>query len=752
MKIKMTALLGGLIVFLLLSAAAEPVFTQKKDKKSPVDTMSLAYLKPFAASELQKLDDMSGGLRILAKLFGDQLKKARFALDRWDKEQSADHESVFLRGILEKLDGNYEKAEQQFSKIKNDADSYSTFGFDNIWMQLGDLFIRLEQYDKAIDAFKQGALMNIHDTWPLIRISMTYMEMNKPEEASEAFYAGLNDIQSEKRITSLFVDVTDIATRDEKTKWDSLTLWTEKKNKVIEYYKTKSPGSVFIDLKDIDSTAKAEWDSIRLVQLDFMKIFWKRRDPNPTDLVNERLVEHYRRLNIARTRYTKTLSPYYDDRGMVYVRWGKPDVLYVGKPKQSIRENETWVYDKIQSGLTLDFVNMGAQFEMRSLLEAVDNSARTQDIIDMFEERSMYHPVYMTLAMKIRAQRDAEVRRIKDELRMTPWGTGSVTSYQGLLDNASRMLQTNEYRQDDLGITKFSGGQFFEFDAGAPHLPINFNVASFRSSPGLSRLEFYYTIPFNQLVFVPSISHPDKHNTTLNLILKAYDPKYNEIRNVERSYTITAATTEKETHFFLDQLVIDSLEPGKYNLALDIRNNEKDRVGIYQFMISVRDYSGDTLTVSNVEIAQYVESTLSKDRYLKPKSNLRVVPNPAAGIVRTKPLWIYYEIYNLTLNNEGKSSYQVSYSIKMSEQNQSFLSSVAGLFSSKQDAGTSSITTKEGKSIHEKEYIAFDVSELPKGVATLEVRIKDMLSGRETMSAINLTLIEEEKKMLDEKK
>lgn len=705
-------------LYLLLSATlihAEPIFAQqKKGKKSVIDTMSVNYLKTYAASELMKFEEMSGGLRIIARLFADNLKRANEALNRWDSEMKPDHESVFLRGVLERLDGNYAKSDTLFSRIKNDPDPYRTFGFENIWMQTGTLYLIMEKYEKAVEAFKQGALMDVHDTWPLIQIAFTYMDMNRPEEASEAFYAGLNEIQSDKKVNRLFIDARDISTKEEKAKWDSLSKKDDK--------------------------------------LEFLKIFWKRRDPNPTNTINERLIEHYRRLSYARSRFSKSRSPFYDDRGMVYIRWGKPDVQFVGQARQSIKENETWVYDKIQSGLTLDFVNTGAEFELRSLLDAVDNMAKTQDIIDMFEERGMHHPAYMTIAMKIRTQRDAEITRIKDELRNTAYGTGSVNAYQGLMDQASRWLQTNEYRMDDLGHNTLRGGQYFEFDAGAPHLPINFNVATFKSGKDLSRLEYYYVVPFNQMVFIPSISHPDKHYTNLNLILRVYDLKYNEIRSVERNYAINATTNEKQTHFFLDQLVIDSLAPGKYNLALDIRNNEKDRVGIYQFMISVRDYSKDTLTVSNIEIAQYVETTLSRDKYLKPKSNLMVVPNPAAGIVKTKPLWIYYEIYNLTLNDEGKSSYQVSYSIKMSETSQSFLSTISGLFSSKQAAGTSTITSKEGKSIHEKEYIAFDISELPKGIATLDVRVKDLISGHETVSSINITLIEEEEKKLEEKK
>jgi hypothetical protein len=217
-----------------------------------------------------------------------------------------------------------------------------------------------------------------------------------------------------------------------------------------------------------------------------------------------------------------------------------------------------------------------------------------------------------------------------------------------------------------------------------------------------------------------------------------FDLKYNEIRKTEKEFNVSAGGNELNSFFYVDQLD-NEIPPGKYVAALEIRNNEKDRVGIYQFVVSVRDYSADTLMVSDIEIAQYVDNTITKEKFVKPKSTLKVVPNPAAGLLKTKPLTVYYEIYNLTLNDDGKSSYQISYSIKMAD-NPNFFGKITGVFSGKKEASTSSVTVKEGKSTSEKEYIGFDISELPSGVATLEIKVKDLHSGKESGSSINLTV------------
>lgn len=58
-----------------------------------------------------------------------------------------------------------------------------------------------------------------------------------------------------------------------------------------------------------------------------IKAFWLQKDPTPTTLLNERLIEHWERIAYARANFTKTKAPPYgtDDRGIIYVKYGKPD-------------------------------------------------------------------------------------------------------------------------------------------------------------------------------------------------------------------------------------------------------------------------------------------------------------------------------------------------------------------------------------------------------------------------------------------
>ena len=60
--------------------------------------------------------------------------------------------------------------------------------------------------------------------------------------------------------------------------------------------------------------------------------FWLERDPTPTTVVNERLLEHWRRVTDARDMFTRNRSSPFrtDDRGSFFVKYGAPDRIMNG--------------------------------------------------------------------------------------------------------------------------------------------------------------------------------------------------------------------------------------------------------------------------------------------------------------------------------------------------------------------------------------------------------------------------------------
>ncbi len=63
-----------------------------------------------------------------------------------------------------------------------------------------------------------------------------------------------------------------------------------------------------------------------------IRAFWLSVDPTPMQQPNERLLEHWERIAYARKNFTKNFTSAYgtDDRGLIYVRYGKPDRQHGG--------------------------------------------------------------------------------------------------------------------------------------------------------------------------------------------------------------------------------------------------------------------------------------------------------------------------------------------------------------------------------------------------------------------------------------
>lgn len=73
--------------------------------------------------------------------------------------------------------------------------------------------------------------------------------------------------------------------------------------------------------KEVHSLDEIEESDARSIYLDQ---FWLRRDSDILTSINERIIEHYRRVWYARTFFSRKKEPW-DRRGEVYVRYGEPE-------------------------------------------------------------------------------------------------------------------------------------------------------------------------------------------------------------------------------------------------------------------------------------------------------------------------------------------------------------------------------------------------------------------------------------------
>ena len=119
-------------------------------------------------------------------------------------------------------------------------------------------------------------------------------------------------------------------------------------------------------------------------RVERVKRFWSAHDPDLTTAINERLLEHYRRVWYALGAYSKGKQPW-DRRGEVYIRFGEPDYRSTSNMKnynQSLKVQR--VRERIarqmygQAALQMTFMG-GPVYAVRSLKSNLSGGANLGD-------------------------------------------------------------------------------------------------------------------------------------------------------------------------------------------------------------------------------------------------------------------------------------------------------------------------------------------------------------------------------------
>ncbi len=90
----------------------------------------------------------------------------------------------------------------------------------------------------------------------------------------------------------------------------------------------------------------------------YLEQFWSRRDPDILTNINERIIEHYRRVWYARTYFSENEYPW-DKRGAVYIRYGEPDFRSRSNQRNFIQTPEV---EAVRTKMAIDIYGPQAAF------------------------------------------------------------------------------------------------------------------------------------------------------------------------------------------------------------------------------------------------------------------------------------------------------------------------------------------------------------------------------------------------------
>lgn len=582
-------------------------------------------------------------------------------------------EAYYYLGVTHvKKGGNkhFTGAVQAYQTILNRNNDFKDTSF-----QLGIAYHKLKQYEKAVKFMNGYFLKHPKDSRPFIEMSRIFMDKGDTKKASFYFMKGVENLRDSNMLQELFLEIKDIATAEEKKEFETSPI--EKKGA-------------------------------------FFKKFWKSRDPTPFTTENERFTEHYRRVQFARTTYPSVIPPYYDDRGRVYVKYGKPDDRYTSSMDISgTKDNESWSYQKsIRRGLVFDFVQRGNMYQLVHDLTAAAPTGAD-------------YGTRLSIAGQLYSERAGDLGGIYNQFSIN-FRQSDLSDFVNQKDAAVRSAPVEVYFHD----------------YKMKPLPFRVKFAQFRSQHNLTWLDIYRSLATRNLQFTTT---DDGHfYSQIKTKIVIFDSLYNQVFRRSLPLDLSFSSEQQvQTAISIDQTYAVLNPKNKYHIAIQVENPQGKKLGIKKFNLNIRQYDPDSLQISDIELASKIEPASKVDQFYK--DGLKVVPYMFNSHDIKKPLKLYYEIYNLTLDKEKKSKYQIDYKITVIKRDENSMKKIFRAIGSvlgkrgKQSIASSYI--REGKSRNEKEYISLDVSKMPTGINQVSVIVKDLFTNQIQTSKLQLAFV-----------
>jgi GWxTD domain-containing protein len=462
---------------------------------------------------------------------------------------------------------------------------------------------------------------------------------------------------------------------------------------------------VFEDVKYVVTDEELDlYQSLSIVdkKKDFFYALWIERDPTPAAAINIRLAEHYRRLIYAEKYYewdgfrtwfedpdtlnyldypeNNKLNQEFNDKGLIYLRHGEPDDI-IKTAGEFVPFNESWLYYQQgeQPRLTFHF-----------MLGKSGNDWRFAPVIThpaILEDRLTWDNIYY------RMLHASEIDRLSYENEMAELSRESV----------SIGLSTDRH----------------SWDEGSKSFLIPFTLETFRGEDGQTVLELSYALPTSEIAAEISEKQPE---IEVERGLAVYNNEYKEISKSNEQ--ITLSLQNRDDFIGYHRFV---LSPGRYSLAMHALPQDTKLIGGWKVTEILEDYSLPDLKMSDIQLASRVEFTTGQAEF--EKNGIAFYPNPGRIYYRKIPIHVYFEIYNLKMDEKGITFFSIDYDLT----SLNFKKGLTNLFGILGGGSKSSVTIhteRQGSDEFSPEYLAIDAGNLNVGEYELTIKISDQNANK----------------------
>lgn len=100
---------------------------------------------------------------------------------------------------------------------------------------------------------------------------------------------------------------------------------------------------------------------------------------------------------------------------------------------------------------------------------------------------------------------------------------------------------------------------------------------------------------------------------------------------------------------------------GTFTAAVEMRDEATRRIGVYTKPVTLSYYSGEGLLISDLKLSTGITPAQEPGPFVR--QGLNIIPNPGRLYLRGHLVYVYYEVYNLGMDDDARTSYETLYEI-----------------------------------------------------------------------------------------
>ncbi len=428
---------------------------------------------------------------------------------------------------------------------------------------------------------------------------------------------------------------------------------------------------------------KLQNDSLRM---EWIETYWKSQDPTPITPYNEKRIEHTVRARLARQFFKLNRWPGWDKRGEVFIRYGPPD--YRGKiwgeitARKMRPPGELWFYKR--HNMLVSFQNFGLKgeyiYSLNPLGAAQDASPELIEYLLYDTDQSITSkiPQYL-LEFYASPMSDEDIERAirnRDAI-------GGPTTTELNLENRPRIRDIPESIDDIMdrdyksAVPKDVSLMFhrdeveeiannfekvleetpssYPFNFAHKPFPFYFSIDQFKGGEGINRVEVNIEVPI-----VAGGEDASQKEESFKATAVVWNTQYKELSRSEMKLVLKKEDAAGEWMKLIPTQLVFSLEEGYYRIGIAVEAETRERSTTYRTSVSSEKFGG-RLAISDILFASKIERLTEPS--LWSRGALQIIPHPLRAYKKSFSVPVYFETYNLGLDERGVSSFTVQYKV-----------------------------------------------------------------------------------------